>query len=95
MKSRKHYHRGSSLVFLGFSVILFLISYGIMYLIMPMILGQFFTVLGNMTIADAGWQAIYDQNEAIVQFIVPLAPTVGLFIFVIKVLMVASVRGRD
>lgn len=66
-----------------------------MYLIMPMILGQFFTVLGNMTIADASWQAIYDQNESIVQFIVPLAPTVGLFIFVIKVLMVASVRGRD
>jgi hypothetical protein len=66
-----------------------------MFLIMPMILGQFFTVLGNMTIADASWQAIYDQNEDIVKFIVPLAPTVGLFIFVIKVLMVASVHGRD
>ena len=74
---------------------MFLISYGIMYLIMPMVLGQFFTVLGNMTIADASWQAIYYQNEAIVKFIVPLAPTVGLFIFIIKVLMVASVQGRD
>lgn len=95
MKARKNYHRGSSLVFLGFSVILFLISYGIMYLVMPMVLGQFFTVLGDMTIADAGWQAVYDQNEATVQFLVPLAATVGIFIFVIKVLMVASVRGRD
>lgn len=85
----------SSLVFLGFSVIMFLISYGIMFTITPMILGQFYSVLGNMTIADAGWQQTYDDTEAITQYIVPLVPTVGLFIFIIKVLMVAAVRGRE
>lgn len=85
----------SSLIFLGFSVIAFLISFGIMFLITPIILGQFFDILGGMNIQSAEWQAIYDQNEATAQFIVPLIPTVGLFIFIIKVLMVASVRGRD
>ena len=85
----------SSLVFLGFSVIMFLISYGIMFTVTPMILGQFYSVLGNMTIESASWQATYDQTEAITQYIVPLIPTVGLFIFIIKVLMVAAVRGRD
>lgn len=85
----------SSLVFLGFSVIMFLVSYGIMFTITPMILGQFYSVLGNMTIADAGWQQTYDDTEAITQYIVPLVPTVGLFIFIIKVLMVAAVRGRE
>ncbi len=65
----------SSLVFLGFSVIMFLISYGIMFTVTPMILGQFYSVLGNMTIASASWQATYDQTEAITQYIVPLIPT--------------------
>lgn len=85
----------SSLVFLGFSVIMFLISYGIMFTVTPMILGQFYSVLGNMTIESASWQETYDETEAITQYIVPLIPTVGLFIFIIKVLMVAAVRGRD
>ena len=85
----------SSLVFLGFSVIMFLISYGIMFTVTPMILGQFYTVLGNMTIADPDWQTTYDNTEAITRYIVPLIPTVGLFIFIVKVLMVAAVRGRD
>lgn len=85
----------SSLIFLGFSIILFLVSYGVMFLLTPMILGQFFDVLGNMTIESPEWQAIYDQNEATAQFIVPLIPTLGLFVLIIKVLMVASVRGRD
>lgn len=85
----------SSLVFLGFSVIMFLISYGIMFTVTPMILGQFYSVLGNMTIESAEWQQTYDETEAITRYIVPLIPTVGLFIFIIKVLMVAAVRGRD
>lgn len=85
----------SSLVFLGFSVIMFLTSYGIMFTITPMILGQFYSVLGNMTIESAAWQQTYDDTEAITRYIVPLVPTVGLFIFIIKVLMVAAVRGRE
>lgn len=74
---------------------MFLVSYGVMFLLTPMILGQFFTILGGMTIEDAGWQAVYDQNEETAMFIVPLIPTLGIFVLIIKVLMVASVRGRD
>jgi hypothetical protein len=66
-----------------------------MFLITPMILGQFFSTMDNLDIASPEWQAIYDQNEETAMFIVPLIPTLGIFIFIIKVLMVASVRGRD
>ncbi len=85
----------SSLVFLAFSVILFIIVYGIMFLLVPQILGQFFSVLDAMPIANAGWQQIYNQNEATAKFVVPLIPTIGLFILIIKVLMTASVKGAD
>ena len=74
---------------------MFLVSYGVMFLLTPMILGQFFTTLGSMPIESAEWQAIYDQNEETALFIVPLIPTLGIFVLIIKVLMVASVRGRD
>lgn len=71
-------------------------SYGIMFLLTPMILGQFFSVMDSMEqIQSAEWQAIYDINEETAMFIVPLIPTLGIFIFIIKVLMIASVRGRD
>ena len=86
----------SSLVFLAFSVILFIIVYGIMFLIVPTILGKFFTVLDPLsTTLTNGWQQIYNQNEATAKFLVPLIPTIGLFILIIKVLMTASVKGAD
>ena len=85
----------ASLVHLGFQVIVFLVSYGIMFLLTPMILGQFFTYMAVNPIGDPAWQAIYDTNEDTAKFIVPLIPTIGIFLFLIKVLMIASVRGRD
>lgn len=88
--------RASSLVFLAFSVIMFIIVYGIMFLIVPTILGKFFTVLDpQSTSLNASWLAIYNQNEGTVKFLVPLIPTIGLFILIIKVLMTASVKGAD
>ena len=95
MSDKKHVHRGSSLIFLGFSVIMFIISYGIMFTLMPMILGAFFTVADNMDNINPEWVAVYDETEGVVQWLVPLIPTIGIFILVIKVFMVASVRGRD
>ena len=94
-RARLSSHRGSSLVFLGFSVVLFIITYGIMFILTAMILGTFWTAAGNVNIASADWQTIYDDTETQVQFLVPLMPTVGIFIFVIKVIMVSAVRGRD
>ena len=63
-----------------------------------MIFGAFFTLMDDSGITDninAGWLAIYEQNEDTVQYLVPLMPTMGIIIIVIKVLMVASARGRD
>ena len=86
----------SSLVYLGLSLVLFVITYGIAFIVMPMIFGAFFTMMDNNgLVISAEWQAIYDQNETTVQFLVPLMPTFGIVIIVIKVLMVASARGRD
>lgn len=87
----------SSLVFLGFSIVMFLISYGLMFTLTPMILGQIWTIMGedNMPIPNAQWQQVYNDTESRLQWIVPLVPTMGLFVFIIKVFMVATVRGRD
>ena len=85
----------SSLIFLGFSVIMFIISYGIAFTLMPMILGAFFSVADVLDINNAEWEAVYDDTESRVQWLIPLIPTIGIFILIIKVFMVASVRGRD
>lgn len=85
------------MVFWGFSVIMFLISYGLMFTLVPMVLGQIWTAMDetNMPIPDAGWQQTYNDTEARLQYIIPLAPAMGLAFFVIKALMAASVLGRD
>lgn len=83
----------SSLVFLGFSIILFVISYGIMFLIVPIVLGSFFSI--DVPISDPGWAAVNTQIQDVIKWLVPLVPTIGIMIFVIKVLMVSTVRGRD
>lgn len=87
----------SSLVFLGFSIIMFLISYGIMFTLVPMVLGQIWTTMDetNMPIPNAEWQQTYNDTQTQLQYIIPLVPTIGLMILIIKVMMVASVRGRD
>ena len=89
-------HRGSSLVFLGFSVIIFIISYGLLFTLTPMILGVVYTLADTIVpTLDADWQATYEETEDVTQWLVPLVPTIGIFILVIKVIMVASARGRD
>ena len=84
----------SSLVFLGFSVLLFIVSYGIMFLIMPTVLGMFFSVISTEHM-NAEWAETYEETEGVVRWLVPLMPTVGIFILIIKVLMAASTRGGD
>ncbi len=58
-----------------------------------MVLGPFFS--DSPPITDPGWNATNLHVQSVIQWIVPLAPAIGMFIFVMKVLMVASVRGRD
>jgi len=85
----------SSLIFLGFSVIMFIVAYGVMFTVAPMVLGAVWTVMDGMDIMNESWQQTYDDTKATTQYLVPLIPTVGIFILVIKVFMVASARGRD
>jgi len=84
----------SSLIFLGFSVIIFIISYGVMFMIVPIVLGPFFSAL-NTTSLTPEWADTFNETSTTIQFLIPLMPTIGIFILVLKVLMVASVRGRD
>ena len=69
-----------------------------MFTIAPMILGSVWTVMevgltnGSMS---QEWIDVYNNTKETTQYLVPLIPTIGIFILVIKVLMVASARGRD
>lgn len=86
----------SSLVYLGLSLVLFVITYGIAFTVMPMIFGAFFSLMdtGGLSI-NSDWAEIYEKNETTVKYLVPLMPTLGIVIIVIKVLMTAAARGRD
>ena len=87
----------SSLVFLGFSIVIFFITAGVMFTLVPIILGTVWTATNedNMPIADPDWQATYNETTGQLQYIIPLIPTIFIAVSVIKILMVASVRGRD
>ena len=85
----------SSLVFLGFSVITFIIAYGISFLVAAAVLGSFFSTMNTVPISDPTWLAMYVKTSSVIQFLIPLIPSIGILILVIKVLMTASVRGSD
>jgi membrane-anchored glycerophosphoryl diester phosphodiesterase (GDPDase) len=82
----------SSLLFLGFSVIAFIITYGIMFMLAPIIIGSFFSI--DVDMSDS-WKDTKNQTQEVIQWLIPLIPTIGIMILILKVLMVASVRGRD
>lgn len=91
-------HRGSSLVFLGLSVVAFIITYGIVWYFIPMILGTFdaamTSVMSTMSIS-AAWTTTYNSMQSTLQWLTPIAAAIGMMLIVLKVLMVASVRGSD
>ena len=64
-----------------------------MFLLVPVILGTFFSI--SAPISDPSWAKVNTDTQNVIKWLVPLVPTIGIFIFVIKVLMAASVRGRD
>ena len=78
---------------MGFSIIMFVITYGFMFTLVPMILGVVFSV--DVDIADPTWEQIGIDTESRLQWLIPLVPTLGIFVLIIKVLMVSAGRGRD
>ena len=85
----------SSIIFLGFSVVVFVITYGMLFLLTSAILGTFFSSFSAESITDPAWQDTHAETEEVVRWLIPILPTIGIFIFIIKVLMVSSVRGEE
>ena len=66
-----------------------------MFLIAPIVMGSVFSIMDGFPIVNEQWQLIYETNEDNAKLLVNLIPTFGVFLIVIKVLMVASVQGRE
>lgn len=84
---------GSSLVNVGLSMVVFVISFGLLFYLIPATLGPFFTAMPP--VMNASWLAIYNKNIHTIQFLIPLTLSLGIFVFALKVLMVATNRGND
>lgn len=83
----------SSLIYLGFSIVTFILSFGIMFMLLPMVLGTFFSL--DVPISDPLWSATQARTEVIVQWLIPLTASLGIFVLVLRVMMAASAKGRD
>ena len=83
----------SSLVFLAISMIVFVIVFGMMYTLLPMILGAFFSA--TPPVMNAEWAAINVTEQNTIKFLIQLMPSMGIAIIVFKTLLVATVRGGD
>ena len=82
-----------NLIYLGFTVIGFIITYGIIFTFTPMLLGSVFTALDSLPEnPNEDWGNLYESNKTAVQYLVPLIPTIGIFIIVIRLLMRAGQR---
>ena len=85
----------SSLVFLGYSIIVFIITYAISFLVGAAVIGSVYSDLNTVPITNPQWLAMYQHTAGTIMFLVPLIPSIGILLIVIKVLMTASVRGSD
>ena len=82
-----------NLIHLGFTVIGFIITYGIIFTFTPMLLGAVFTTLDSLPEnPNQEWANLYDSNKTAVQFLVPLIPAIGIFVLIIRILMRSAER---
>ena len=82
-----------SLIHFGFSVIAFVIAYGLIFTFAPVILGSVFTTMDDLPdIPNEGWANLYDSNKTAIQYLIPLIPAIGIFILIIRILMRSAER---
>ena len=82
-----------NLIHLGFTVIGFIITYGIIFTFTPMLLGAVFTTLDALPEnPNEGWSGLYETNKTTVQYLVPLIPAIGIFVLIIRILMRSAER---
>lgn len=84
------------MLFLAFSAFAFILTFSVVFFIMPVMFGSLFTSLEPL-IADLPpeWQKNYYNHKETLLFMTPLMLLLGTFIFIIKVLMNASARGSE
>ena len=75
-------------------MIVFIIIFGMMFTLAPMILGAFFSAFPTLQM-DQSWTALNVQVQGTIKFLIQLMPSMGIAIIVFKTLMVATVRGAD
>ena len=85
----------ASLIYAGFSVLGFMITYGVIWLLVPAIFGVFFSSLDLVHIESEHWREAYMKNQELALFLTPLAATLGIFMVIIKTFMMVSARGSD
>jgi len=83
----------SSLVYLGFSLIIFVISYGLMFLALPPIINMADNGLNPGLDDNDVWQVMYDDTSEQVRYLIPLVPSLGIFVIILKVLI--SSKGNN
>lgn len=89
---------GSALLFIGIGIITYIIVLGILMQFVPVILGTVFGVIENTMDSfnmDATWLAVYNDVNGLAAYLVPMMFSLILVLLVIKVLMIAGVRGGD
>ena len=74
---------------------MFFILFGFLAMLTPLILGTFLSVMDGFPIADEAWRNIYLENKALAELLVPVTFSMGLVVAIIKILMVATSKGRD
>ena len=88
----------SSLVFLGISIIIFIIIYGILFQVAAAVLGTVYSIIGDTVISqnvNEGWQNTYNDVDFLSQQLLTLIMSLGIVLFILKVLMASGVLGRD
>ena len=89
---------GSALLFVGIGIVTYVVVLGMLMQFTPAILGTVFTVIGGLMAnsdIDSNWLTLYNDLDALTQLLVPMMFSLLLVLLVIKVLMVAGVRGND
>lgn len=88
----------SSLLFLGIGIVLFIVVFGVMIVMSAAILGAVFatldSVMGNYTM-DPFWTQTYAEIRETSGMLVLMIMSLGVVILILKIIMVASARGRD
>ena len=89
---------GSSLIFLGIGIVLFLITFGIMVNVASAVLGSVFNALDVMVKfagVQGSWLETYQSINETSQLLILMIMSLGIVLIVVKVIMVASARGAN